>query len=133
MDALGTDDVVAFLRLLPQRRNRLRLILQVAIHHDNPVAVGNLETGGDRMMLPEVPRQAKTADARIGAEFDDPLPGIVRARIADEDHFIGDLQGRERRIDAGAKIGEAPGTPVDGRDDRQNGAIRAEALVNPLN
>jgi hypothetical protein len=87
--ATRKDDIVAFLRLVVEPDDLFRLVLQVAVHHDHPVAPGMVQPRRDRPDLPEVSGQVEALDARVfqGDLLDD-LPGILGAGIIDKDDLV---------------------------------------------
>ena len=58
-------DLEALLRLRIQARDVLRLLLEIAVHHDCPPSPTLCEPGRDRRVLPEVAAQPYRAYCRI--------------------------------------------------------------------
>ncbi len=70
-------------------RNRLRRILEVAVHEDRDVAVDMVEHRRQRRLVTEIPGQRDRHDARIcrGGRLDD-RPGPVHAAIVHQHHLV---------------------------------------------
>src|SRR5207237_196393 len=69
---------------------QLRRILEVAVHDDDGVARRAVETGRDRHLVAEVPREADHLEARVAAaQVREQIGATVRAAVVDEDPLGG--------------------------------------------
>lgn len=86
-------------------QKRLGVLLQVGVHDADDVAAGVLKTREERGLLPEVAREAHSANVR-GApgrrELGDEPPGTVFAAVVDEDELVvkpGTAENRGRAVE----------------------------------
>jgi len=85
LHARDEHHVVTLQRLGIELRDHLRPILQVAIHHDGPIAVAHIEPGGDCEVLAEISREFDAFDPRVGrGQFSNDVPRTVAAAIRDK-------------------------------------------------
>ena len=77
---------------LDHARQEFRGILQVAIHDNHGIPLGEIEARSDRRLVAEVSAEAKQADAGIfdGGMLEDAC-GCVGAAVVDEDDFPTDI------------------------------------------
>ena len=115
---------------LVQLRDLLGLVLEVAVHDDDPFAGGVLEAGGDGVVLSEVAGEADALAAGFGG--DDPghgLPGAVGAGVLHHD----DLEVGRDRSEGGdeppAEFVETGFGHVHGRDHGDLRTLHAHAHV----
>ena len=65
LPAPSGNDVVSLFQLLQERWNLRRVVLQVAIHGQNKIALGMVETRGQRRGLPEIAAQLDDQDTAV--------------------------------------------------------------------
>ncbi|KAG0161938.1 hypothetical protein DFQ30_004806, partial [Apophysomyces sp. BC1015] len=112
------DVVMAVAHFLDQLADFLRRVLQVRIERDYDVATGLLEAGQDRHVLPIVAiKQHDAGGVRACLVLLGQQRGrVVAAAVVDENHFVGQIQCIERRIEPRGQRGQARLLVV-GRDD----------------
>src|SRR5262249_14543526 len=59
------DHIVTFFELRQKSRNIFRLMLQVAVHSDDHLALSVIESGGQRRGLAEITAQSNACHARV--------------------------------------------------------------------
>ena len=85
----GVDDVEAGLGRFVQLGNVRRIVLQVAVHHDDVLASRRFERGGQSVVLAEIPTEADPPHPRISlARLADAAPRVVGATVVDEDDLV---------------------------------------------
>jgi hypothetical protein len=102
------DQVGAVVELGQQPRHLGRVVLQVGVHRDDPLAACLVDGRGERGGLAEVAPQPQRAHPRVGGgQLGHHRPAAVHAAVVDEDHLVLDLrQGLERSADLGHQRGE---------------------------
>jgi len=106
--APAAHNVVAFVNFFDERRNIVRVVLQVAVHGDDVLALGMIEAGRQRRGLAEIPAQFYHNDAAVdGGYFLQQVEGLIAAAIVDKHQ----LEGIARRFHHGLqpviKLGDA--------------------------
>ena len=87
--APAADDVVAFRHGAQKLREVLRVVLEITIHGDDDVALGEVKPGLQGGGLAEVSPQPKDRDSRIlVADLVQQHARLVAAPIVDEDDFV---------------------------------------------
>ena len=82
-------------------------MLAVAIHDDDGVAAGVLESGAKRKLFAEVPAQSKGAElGKVGRFFGKNVPGIVRRTVIDDDQFVSTISLAELGSYAGEECAQ---------------------------
>src|SRR5262245_21643760 len=85
----ATDHVVTFFELRQKARDVFRLMLQVAVHGDDHVALGVIESGGQRRCLAEIAPQPYACHARIErGDLPEDHRRAICAAVIDEDQLI---------------------------------------------
>ena len=91
VDALlapAADDVVTLAQLLQEQGNVVGIVLQVAVHGDDVLALGVIEAGGQRRGLPEIAAQLDHHHAAVdGGNLLQHPEGVVAAAVIDEDQL----------------------------------------------
>ena len=86
--AHGVDDVVALTPARGELEHDLGRILQVGVEHDHRVARGQVDAGGQRDLVAEVPRQLDQLEPRVVLRRRrKQLVGAVSAPVVDDDRF----------------------------------------------
>ena len=82
------DDVVPLAPSLGELEHDLGRILQVGVEDDHRVADGEVDAGGERDLVAEVPRQPDEPKPRVGpGRREHQLVGAVAASVVDEDRL----------------------------------------------
>ena len=114
----GEHDVPAFHGFVVKLHDFLRLILQVAVHHDDPLAAHMVQTGGDGEMLAVVPTELDAAHLGIAlADALDEFPVVLRAAVIDENDLVVRRNLGQRLREPAVHLGDAFGTFVGRGDD----------------
>src|SRR5213080_3664519 len=86
MLADAEHDLVPLLPARYQRGNELRWILEICVENDRRVSLSDIETRGDRGLVPEVPREPDDLAAGITVtEREQEFEGAIGAAVVDED------------------------------------------------
>ena len=86
--APAAHNVVALINFFDEGRNVVRIVLQIAVHGDDVLALGMVETGRQSRGLAEVPAQLHHHDAAVdGGDFPQQVEGLIAAAIVDEDQL----------------------------------------------
>ncbi len=90
MCAPAADDVVALFELGEEVGDLVGIVLEIAVHGEDEVALGVIEAGGEGGGLTEVAAQLDDEDARVdrGDLFEQAIGAVART-IVDEDQFEG--------------------------------------------
>ena len=117
----SAGDVIASVDLGQQIRNVFGRVLQVAIHRDNHVALGQLEPGRQRRCLSEIPPEHDHPEPRI--MFDQRrqqlTAGIARI-VVDEDNFKRRVKSLQNRYQAVIQRQDMIRLVVNRYDDRKS-------------
>jgi len=88
-------DLAALLPLLHELRDAARRVLTVAIHRENSVAPGCDQTGQNRRLLTEIPRQPDAGDLRVQPRQSlDDRPRGIPAAVVHHDDLAGQVAHR---------------------------------------
>ena len=118
--APAADDVVAFVELREQLRNFLGRVLQIAVHGDDHLAGGGVESGGERGRLPVVARKADRAHVRVARrQHLERLRRAVAAAVVHVDDFRSATDQKEHRREAARELLDRPRFVEERDDDRQ--------------
>ncbi len=91
------DDVTARPPVVEHRLDQLRRVLEVGVEHHHGVAGGVVETGGERGLVAEVPRQGDDAHPRVAVgQLLQRVRRAVRGAVVDQ-HQLERQSGRARR------------------------------------
>ena len=113
------DDVVPVVQLCEQRRNFLGRVLQVAVHRDDDVAGGRVESSREGGGLAVIPRQVDHPHARIALGHDgERRRRPVGASVVDVDDFGVESQDEQHGGQATVQLVERPGFVEERYDDR---------------
>ena len=102
--------------MVEHRRDQLRRVLQVGVEHHHGVALGVVEAGGERRLVPEVARQVDDADARVGPGEAIEQHRRTVARAVVDQHQL-EWEPLERRAHARVELLDRRLLVVDGGDD----------------
>src|SRR5690606_16475611 len=85
--AHAVDHVEAAAGLLEHLRHDLGRILEIGVEHDDPVALGSIEPGGDRDLMPEVPRERDelVAALALAHRHEERARPVLRAVVDEHD------------------------------------------------
>jgi hypothetical protein len=87
-------------RRLVKPRNVLRPVLEIAVHHHDPVAERMVDPGGDGRMLTEIARKPYGSNPPVASpRFVDPRPGAVGRAVVDQNDFVALGDRGERRAE----------------------------------
>src|ERR1041384_7584912 len=112
-------DVITFQGFVIQAFDFLGLILQVAVHHYDPVASGEVQSRGNSIVLTVITREFDGFYMRIiASEFKDDLPVIFRAAIINENDFITVDKPLESYAQAPVEFRNGVPAPIRGGHDR---------------
>ena len=118
--ALRIDDVEPFQVLGVERRNELRWILKVGIHHHHRSAAAQLDTGGDRDLVAEISAQVDAAHTPVScAHFHDSAPRTIAAAVVDHDDLVRKAGRRQHLGQPLVQLADALLFVVDGKDDAE--------------
>src|SRR5499426_740119 len=85
----AADHVVTFFELRQKSRDVFRLMLQIAVHGDDHVAFGVIESGGQRRGLAEISAQSDACHARVeGGDLSQNRRRAIGAAVINKDQFI---------------------------------------------
>ena len=115
----GIDHVVA---LAPARRHLeddLRRILKICVHDDDRVAGRDVQAGGHRHLVPEVPGQPQDLQARVRVSRSrHQRVGAVAAPVVDEDGLARAVQAIEQKAQSANQFRKRRFLVVHGDDNR---------------
>ena len=90
LGAPAADDVVAFFELGEEGGDLVGIVLEVAVHGEDVVALGVIEPGGEGRGLTEVATELDDEDAAVdGGDLFEEAIGSVAGTIVDKDQFEG--------------------------------------------
>ena len=90
MLAPATDDVVAFFQFGEEVGDLVGVVLEIAVHGEDEVALGVVEAGGEGGGLAEVAAELDDENPTVdGGDFFKQAVGAVAGSIVDEDQFEG--------------------------------------------
>ena len=107
-----------------QRRDLVRIILQVGVHGDDDVGGGRVETGGQRRRLAEVASERQATHARTISQFLDHGERPVGTAVIDDPYLPRTLHAVDRARDALDQFGQRLGL-VEGRHHDRDVAPRS--------
>ena len=114
------DDLVARAPARDELRDHLGRVLEVAVHREDRLAAGEIETGGERELMPEPAREADDLEARVARVSLDGEPvRAVGAPVVDEDHLPGVLERVEHTREARDELWQQLLLVPEGNDDRK--------------
>ena len=126
VDHHPVDDLVAVAPSRRELREHLRRMLEVAVHHDHRVAACEIDSGADRQLVAEVPRELRDLETRVGAmELEHRHVAEVVAAVVDEDHLDVAVELGEYRCESAVELGQRLLLVVYRYDDRVGGVRRA--------
>jgi hypothetical protein len=127
--APAADDVVAFFEACNEVGDLVGIVLEVAVHGDEHVALGVVEASGERGGLAEVAAELDDEDARVdGGDLFEQAVGAVARAIVDEDHLEGVADLLHDQLDAVVEGGDVLFLVVERHDD---GVFRHILMIRP--
>jgi|GEM_PF-5308275 len=99
--ALGAHDIVTFAPFFDQGRDQRGGILEIRIHENDRVALGELDARGGGRLVPEIPREQDSPNTRVRpVKLLDRFARPVRAAVVDEE----DLPRERGRVEGRAEL-----------------------------
>ncbi len=116
--APAADDVVALFELGEEVGDLVGVVLEIAVHGEDVVALGVVEAGGEGGGLAEVAAELDDEDAAVyGSDLFEEAIGAVAGAIVDEDQFEGFADLLHDGLEAVVECGDVLFFVVEGHDD----------------
>jgi hypothetical protein len=118
----AVDDVVPLPPPSSELGEKLRRMLEVAVHDDDGITVREIDARGDRELMPEVSRELDHLEARVAAvQLEHERIAQVGAAVVDEQHLGFAVEQREDVFEPAVELLQRLLLVVDRHDDRIGG------------
>ena len=105
--APSADDVVTRGNLFQEQRNVVGIVLQIAVHGDDVLAAGMVESGGEARGLAEVAAQLDDGHTAVdGRDFAQHREGVIVGAVVHEHDFEGFAVRLHDRFQAVVEVGD---------------------------
>ena len=102
------------MKLLAQRGDIRKIMLQVIIHDDDDLTRGMVQTRHDRVVLSDILAKVEANDKRVClCQRPDHVPRRIRTVIVHEDQLVVGEAASQILCDPSRQLRQAVGTPVD--------------------